>query len=59
MLPATRPEMKVALSCSEPHVFAVARHLLVNGYATEWGSRLTEKGTLAPILEATGKTPID
>lgn len=51
--------MKVALSCSEPHVFAVARHLLVNGYATEWGSRLTEKGTLAPILEATGKIPID
>ena len=31
--------------------------LLRGGYAELWGDKLTEKGTLVPVIHSTGKTP--
>lgn len=56
-LPATRAELAERLGVAEAQANAVAKHLLVHRYAEEWGTKLTDKGTLAPILNATTKTP--
>lgn len=54
-LPATREELAAALGVKEAQGNAVAKHLIDQRYAEEWGTRLTTKGTLAPILCPTGK----
>lgn len=51
-LPATREELAAALGVKEAQANAIARQLLGTHQAEEWGSRLTSKGTLAPILQA-------
>ena len=51
-LPATRAELATALGVKEGQANAIARQLLGTHQAEEWGSRLTTKGTLAPILQA-------
>lgn len=42
---------------TQSHGMQVAAKLIRMRYAEEWGSQLTEKGTLVPILRATGKLP--
>lgn len=56
-LPATREELAAALGVKEAQGNAIAKHLIDQRYAEEWGSRLTGKGTLAKILISTGKQP--
>lgn len=56
-LPATREELEQRLGLKPGSGQHVAKHMLREGYAREWGDRLTAKGTLAPILHATDKTP--
>lgn len=56
-LPATREELAAALGVKEAQANAIARQLLGTHKAEEWGSRLTSKGTLAPILQAKEATP--
>ena len=51
-LPATREELAAALGVKEGQANAIARQLLGTHQAEEWGSRLTSKGTLAPVLQA-------
>ncbi len=51
-LPATREELATALGVKEGQANAIARELLTTHRAGEWGSRLTSKGTLAPVLQA-------
>lgn len=51
-LPATREELATALGVKEGQANTIARQLLCTHQAEEWGSRLTSKGTLAPILQA-------
>ena len=56
-LPATREEMEQRLGLKPESGRHVVQHMLSKGYAREWGDKLTAKGTLAPILHATDKTP--
>ena len=56
-LPATREELATALGVKEGQANAIARELLTTHQAEEWGSRLTSKGTLAPILQAKEAMP--
>lgn len=56
-LPATREELEQRLGLKPGSGQHIAKHMLREGYAREWGDRLTAKGTLAPILHATDKTP--
>lgn len=56
-LPATREELEKRLGLKPGSGQHVVRHMLRNGYAKEWGVKPTERGTLAPILNATGKEP--
>ena len=51
-LPATREELAERLGVKEGQANAIARELLCTHQAEEWGSRLTSKGTLAPVLQA-------
>ena len=51
-LPATREELATALGVKEGQANTIARQLLGTHQAEEWGSRLTSKGTLAPVLQA-------
>lgn len=51
-LPATREELAERLGVKEAQANSIARQLLGTHQAEEWGSRLTSKGTLAPILQA-------
>lgn len=50
-LPATREELRAALGVKEAQGYAIAKHLIDNRYAEEWGAKLTDKGTLAPVLQ--------
>lgn len=50
-LPATREELAERLGVKEAQANAIARQLLGTHQAEEWGSRLTSKGTLAPVLQ--------
>lgn len=56
-LPATRDELEQRLGLKPGSSQHVVRHMLANGYAHEWGSKLTARGTLVPILHATDKRP--
>lgn len=56
-LPATREELEQRLGLKPGSSQHIVKHMLREGYAREWGDRLTAKGTLAPILHATDKTP--
>ena len=51
-LPATREELAERLGVKEGQANAIARELLRTHQAEEWSSRLTSKGTLAPVLQA-------
>ncbi len=56
-LPATRPELAARLAVGQQQAGRIARHLVANRFAEEWGTRITSLGTLAPILHATEKKP--
>ena len=47
-----REELAERLGVKEAQANAIARELLCTHQAEEWGSRLTSKGTLAPVLQA-------
>ena len=49
---AAREELAERLGVKEGQANAIARELLCTHQAEEWGSRLTSKGTLAPVLQA-------
>lgn len=57
LLPATREELAQRLGLKPGCGQRVAKHMLREGYAREWGDKLTNKGTLAPVIHSTGKTP--
>ena len=57
-LPATREELSTRLGVSITQARSIAKNLIDNRYAEEWGSKPTNKGTLASILIATGKVPV-
>ena len=56
-LPATREELEQRLGLKPGSGQHVAKHMLREGYAREWGDKLTARGTLAPVLHSTGKEP--
>ena len=56
-LPATREEMEQRLGLKPGSSQHIVKHMLANGYAREWGDKLTSRGTLAPVLHSTGKEP--
>ena len=56
-LPATREEMEQRLGLKPGSCQHVVRHMLRQGYAREWGDKLTSRGTLAPVLHAAEKVP--
>lgn len=56
-LPATREELEQKLNLKPGSSQHVVKHMLRHGYATEWGDKLSSRGTLAPILHSTGKQP--
>lgn len=56
-LPATRAELAERLALKRGSVDRIAKGLIKHGYAHEWGSQLTDKGTLVPIIHSTGKDP--
>ena len=56
-LPATREELEQRLGLKPGSSQHIVKHMLANGYARKWGDKLTAKGTLAPVLHATDKTP--
>ena len=57
LLPATLAELARGLGLSEHGARYTLKQLLKGGYAEQWGDKLTEKGTLAPVIQSTGKTP--
>lgn len=56
-LPATRGELEQRLGLKPGSSQQIVKHMLANGYAREWGDKLTSRGTLAPVLHSTGKEP--
>ena len=56
-LPATREELEQRLGLKPGSSQHIVKHMLANGYAREWGDKLTSRGTLAPVLHSTGKEP--
>lgn len=56
-LPATREEMEQRLGLKPGCGHRVAKHMLREGYAREWGDKLTPRGTLTAVLHATEKVP--
>lgn len=56
-LPCTRMELATKLGKRQQWACQVAAYLITNRYAEEWGTQLTDKGVLVPILKATGKIP--
>ena len=56
-LPATREELEQKLNLKPGSSQHVVKHMLRHGYATEWGDKLSSRGTLVPILHSTGKQP--
>lgn len=55
--PATLAELAKGLGLTEDGTRYTLKQLLKGGYAELWGDKLTEKGTLAPVIHSTGKTP--
>ena len=56
-LPATREELEQRLGLKPGSGQHVAKHMLREGYAREWGDKLTTRGTLTAVLHATEKVP--
>ena len=56
-LPATREELEQRLGLKPGSGQHIAKHMLANGYAREWGDKLTSRGTLTAVLHATEKVP--
>lgn len=54
-LPATREELEQRLGLKPGSGQHIVRHMLSKGYAREWGDKLTDKGTLVPVIHSTGK----
>ena len=50
-LPATRAELAAALGVGQVQAGCIAKYMIDNRYAEEWGTKLTDKGTLAPVLQ--------
>lgn len=57
LLPATLAELAKGLGLTEDGTRYTLKQLLKGGYAELWGDKLTEKGTLVPVIHSTGKTP--
>ena len=57
LLPATLAELAKGLGLTEDGTRYTLKQLLKGGYAELWGDKLTDKGTLAPVIHSTGKTP--
>lgn len=57
LLPATLAELAKGLGLTEDGTRYTLKQLLRGGYAELWGDKLTEKGTLVPVIHSTGKTP--
>lgn len=57
LLPATLAELAKGLGLTEDGARYTLKQLLKGGYAELWGDKLTDKGTLAPVIHSTGKTP--
>lgn len=56
-LPATREELEQRLGLKPGSGQHVVQHMLREGYAREWGDKLTSRGTLTAVLHATEKVP--
>lgn len=56
-LPCTRAELAAKLQVSRVWADDIAEHLVRERYAETWGGKLNERGTLEPVLQATGKLP--
>lgn len=56
-LPATRGELAERLTLKRGSVDRIVQGLIKQGYAHEWGDKLTDKGTLVPVIHATEKRP--
>ena len=57
LLPATLAELAKGLGLTEDGTRYTLKQLLKGGYAEQWGDKLTDKGTLVPVIHSTGKTP--
>ena len=57
-LPATRAEMAERLGVKDAQANSIAKHLLEQRYAEEWGQAPTDKGVWTAVLHATGKEPV-
>ena len=57
-LPATRAEMAERLGVKEAQANSIAKNLIDNRYAEEWGQAPTDKGVWTAVLHATGKVPV-
>lgn len=57
LLPATLAELAKGLGLTEDGPRYTLKQLLKGGYAELWGDKLTDKGTLVPVIHSTGKTP--
>ena len=55
VLPATREQMAQRLRRSKAWATEIAKHLIDSRLAHEWGTELTPRGTLAPVLHKTEK----
>jgi Mn-dependent DtxR family transcriptional regulator len=56
-LPATRHKLAEKLGLKPGSSQRIAKYLLRHGYAQEWGTEVTDNGTLAAVLRSTGKEP--
>ncbi|MBH0013670.1 MULTISPECIES: hypothetical protein [Gammaproteobacteria] len=57
-LPATRAELAERLGVKEAQARSIAKNLIDNRYAEEWGQAPTDKGVWTAVLHATGKVPV-
>ena len=57
-LPATREELSIRLGVSITQARSIAKNLIDNRYAEEWGQAPTDKGVWTAVLHATGKVPV-
>lgn len=57
-LPATRAQLAERLGVSITQARSIAKNLIDNRYAEEWGQVPTDKGAWTAVLHATGKIPV-
>ena len=57
-LPATREELSIRLGVSITQARSIAKNLIDNRYAEQWGQAPTDKGVGTAVLHATGKVPV-